>query len=266
MFDFNTLPEKIYNRINTLEWKYDNEGMSNSTILIFDEMVLKIEKVCRSSNNERILINWLKDKLPVPNIIEAVTQNGYNFLLMSKLPGEMACSDHNLKNIENTIITLAKGLKMMWDVSINDCPCSSTVPEKLTQVKHDIENNLVDMDNFDIETFTTEGFSDVIDLYSFLDKNRPDEDLVFSHGDYYLNNVFISGNDITGFIDMGNGGISDRWQDIALCVRTLKSRHMRFANKGEEVYQKYKSLLFHELGIEPDEGKIRYFILLYEFF
>ena len=106
----------------------------------------------------------------------------------------------------------------------------------------------------------------MFDLYNYLDHNRPVEDLVFSHGDFYLPNIFISGCDITGFLDLGNGGISDRWQDIALCVRTLRSRHMRFANRGEDEYQRYKSLLFKELGIEPDEEKIRYFILLYEFF
>ena len=185
---------------------------------------------------------------------------------MSKLPGEIACSDKNLHSIEDTIVTLAKGLKMMWAINTKNCPCTSTVADKLAQVKFDIENNLVDMDNFDAETFTTEEFKDVYDLYNHLESNQPIEDLVFSHGDYYLPNVFIADHDITGFIDLGNGGISDRWQDIALCVRTLRSRHMKFANRGETEYQKYKKLLFNELEIEPDEEKIRYFILLYEFF
>ncbi|MCL2198479.1 MAG: aminoglycoside 3'-phosphotransferase [Defluviitaleaceae bacterium] len=266
MFDLNRLPEKISKKIAGLSRTHDDVGMSDSTILIFDEMVLKIEKASRSSEHEKLLLGWLDGKLPVPKIIEAITQDGYSFLLMSRLPGEMACADNSLHNIEDTIIALAKGLKMLWEINTVNCPCTSTVPDKLAQVKYDIENNLVDMDNFDVETFTTEGFADVVDLYNYLNSNRPSEDLVFSHGDYYLPNIFVSGRDITGFIDLGNGGISDRWQDIALCVRTLRSRHMRFANQGEEEYQKYKSLLFKELGIEPDEEKIRYFILLYEFF
>jgi len=164
MFDLNKLPDVISDKIKDLNWALDNEGMSDSTVLLFDDMVLKIEKTCRSSNNERLLLEWLNGKLPVPKIIEAVTQYGYNFLLMTKLPGEMACSDKNLKNIENTIITLAKGLKMLWGVNVDNCPCSNTVSEKLMQVKYDIDNNLVDIDNFDEETFTTEGFTDVMDL------------------------------------------------------------------------------------------------------
>jgi kanamycin kinase/aminoglycoside 3'-phosphotransferase-3 len=266
MFDLNKLPEEISKKIFGLSWICDDVGMSDSTILLFDEMVLKIEKVSRSSGHEGRLLRWLDGKIPVPKIIEAVQQDGYSFLLMSKLPGEMACSDNSLHNIEDTIVALAKGLKMLWEVGIKDCPCTSTVFDKLAEVKYNIENGMVDMENFDIETFTTEGFRDVQDLYNFLDQNRPKEDLTFSHGDYYSPNIFVKGCEITGFLDLGYGGIADRWQDIALCVRTLRSRHMRFANRGEEEYQRYKALLFKELGIEPDEEKIRYYILLYEFF
>ena len=266
MFDLGNLPAEISKKIAGLAYTSDDVGMSSSTILLFEKMVLKIERVSRSSKHERLLLNWLDGKVPVPKIIEAVTQDDCSFLLLSRLPGEMACSDNNLRNIEDTITALAKGLKMLWDIDISDCPCQSTVEDKLAQVKYDIDNNLVDMDNFDVETFTTEGFRDIHDLYNFLDQNRPGEDLVFSHGDYYLPNIFVSGREITGFIDLGNGGISDRWQDIALCVRTLRSRHMRFANRGEKEFAGYKSLLFDELGLEPDEERIRYFILLYEFF
>lgn len=151
-------------------------------------MALKIEKVSRSSEHEKLLLNWLDGKFPTPKIIESVTQDGYNFLLMSKLSGEMACSDNNLRSIEDTTIALATGLKMLWEINIINCPCSSTISDKLVQVKYDIENDLVDMDNFDIETFTTEGFIDIFDLYNYLDQNRPVEDLVFSHGDYYMPN------------------------------------------------------------------------------
>jgi len=214
VFELNKLPDKISKRIAGLNWTCDNVGMSDSTIYLFDEMVLKIEKASRSSDNEKQLLAWLNGKLPVPKIIETVTQDDYSFLLMSKLPGEMACSDNSLHNIEDAITALAKGLKMLWEVSIKNCPCTSTVSDKLAQVKYYIDNNLIDMSNFGAEIFTTEGFADVSDLYNYLDQNRPVEDLVFSHGDYYLPNIFISGCDITGFLDLGYGGISDRWQDI----------------------------------------------------
>jgi kanamycin kinase/aminoglycoside 3'-phosphotransferase-3 len=266
MFDLSKLPETISRKITGREWNCDNIGMSDSTILLFDEMVLKIQITSRSSKHEKKLLGWLDGKLPVPKIIEAETRNGYSFLLMSKLPGEMSCSDKSLQNIENTVTALANGLKMLWQIDISNCPCSNVVSEKLIQAKYNIENDLVDIDNFEPETNGYEDIGGISGLYDFLNQNRPTEDVVFSHGDFCLPNVFVSGCDTTGFLDWGNGGIADRWQDIALCVRSLQHNHMEYSGYGENDYQKYKTLLFQELGLAPDEEKIRYYIMLDEFF
>jgi kanamycin kinase/aminoglycoside 3'-phosphotransferase-3 len=266
MFDLNKLPQIIKNRIDDLKWTCDDIGMSNSTILLYDEMVLKIEKISRSSEHENMLLNWLDDKLPVPKIIEAITQDGYSFMLMSKLPGEMACSENNILNIGDTVVALATGLKLLWQIDIASCPFSNKITNKLTQADYNIRNDLIDMDDFNPETFTTEGFKDVPDLYRYLDQNRPIEDLVFSHGDFCLPNIFVSDRKITGFLDWGNGGVADRWQDIALCVRSLRSNYMEHSGYGDDEYEKHKTLLFQELGIEPDAEKIRYYILLDELF
>ena len=103
-------------------------------------------------------------------------------------------------------------------------------------------------------------------LYDYLDQNRPKEDFVFSHGDFCLPNVFVTGSEITGFIDWGNGGIADRWQDVALCARSLKRNCMEYGICGEAKYQVYERFLFSELGLEPCEEKMRYYVLLDELF
>ncbi|MDW7656898.1 MAG: APH(3') family aminoglycoside O-phosphotransferase [Bacillota bacterium] len=266
MFDLARLPKSIARRIAGLTWKCDDIGMSDSTILLFDDRVLKIEKASRSSENELKLLVWLDGKVPVPKIIEAETLDGYSFLLMSRLTGEMACSDNSLQHIEDTVRALANGLKQLWQIDISSCPCSNKISEKLRQAKYNIEKGLVHTDNFNPETFSSEGFKDVSDLYKYLDRNRPQEDIVFSHGDFCLPNVFVSGPVATGFLDWGNGGVADRWQDIALCVRSLRYNYIDFAEYGENEYEKYKKQLFLEIGLEPDEAKIRYYILLDELF
>jgi kanamycin kinase/aminoglycoside 3'-phosphotransferase-3 len=266
MFDLTKLPTNISRRISGLTWSFDKVGKSGSTILLFDEMVLKIEKISRSSENDIKLLVWLDGKLPVPKIFETETQDGYSFLLMSRLPGEMACSDNSLQSIEATVRALANGLKMLWQIDISDCPCLNVVSDKMSQAKHNIENNHVNTDDFEPETFGLGEFKDIPDLYEYLDRNRPKEDCVFSHGDFCLPNVFVFGCDIAGFLDWGNGGIADRWQDIALCIRSLRHNYVECAGYGESEYQRYKALLYRELDIEPDEEKIRYYILLDELF
>jgi kanamycin kinase/aminoglycoside 3'-phosphotransferase-3 len=264
-----TLPEKIIAKINGQKYTRDAEGKSDAAVLLFEKMVLKIEKISRSSKHEIKLLNWLDGKLPVPKIIEAEQQDGYSYLLMTKLSGDMVCTGESLKNMEASVTAMASGLKKMWQLDITSCPCVNTVQEKLIQAKYQIENNLVDTDNFDPDTLgpeSPEGFSCIPDLYNFLEKNQPPEDLVFSHGDYTFQNILVSGSDITGLIDLGNGGTADRWQDISLCYRALRKRHSKYNLYTEKEYQKYKALFFQELGMETNEKKARYYNLLDEFF
>lgn len=70
------MSEGISGKIKGLKWSHDKVEMSNSTVLIFDEMVLKIEKISGSSKHEVKLLNWLADKLPFPKIIKTELQDG----------------------------------------------------------------------------------------------------------------------------------------------------------------------------------------------
>lgn len=97
----------------------------------------------------------------------------------------------------------------------------------------------------------------------------PEEDPVFSHGDYCLPNLFLKEGKVSGYMDLGRSGIADRYQDIALCYRSLK--HNYSGRYGGKVYTQLNpdfrpESLFEELGIEPDWEKIRYYILLDELF
>lgn len=93
------------------------------------------------------------------------------------------------------------------------------------------------------------------DVYKYLVSNMPKEDKVFIHGDYCFNNYFADNNHISGFIDLGQMGVGDKYQDIALCVRELL-----------DFDKKYTELLFQYLDMKPDYEKIRYYILLDELF
>ena len=86
---------------------------------------------------------------------------------------------------------------------------------------------------------------------------------VLSHGDFCLPNIFIDHGKIGGFIDLGDTGVGDKWQDIALCYRSLKYNAAGYY--GGKVYPDVRpEMLFDALGITPDWEKIRYYILLDE--
>ncbi len=82
---------------------------------------------------------------------------------------------------------------------ITDCALNSTLDKKLKAAKFNIDNDLVDIDDFEENTIGANGFKDINALYSFLLNNKPKEDLVFTHGDYCLPNVFSDGEKLQVF-------------------------------------------------------------------
>jgi len=78
-------------------------------------------------------------------------------------------------------------------------------------------------------------------------------------------NLFLNKDRFSGFIDLGNCGIADKYQDIALCYRSLL-HNFAGVYTGKAYPKLDEEMFFKELGIEPDWEKIRYYILLDELF
>lgn len=162
---------------------------------------------------------------------------------------------------------LAEGLKKLWGIDIADCPSDQRLSHKLRQAEYNVKNGLVDLNNVEPETFGENGFRDPAELLAWLYDHMPEEKPVLSHGDYYLPNVFGMEERVTGFIDLGRSGVADKWCDIALCYRSLSHNYSgKYAHAAQKYVGYDESLLFRELGVEPDEEKLRYYILLDELF
>jgi len=83
------------------------------------------------------------------------------------------------------------------------------------------------------------------------------EDLAFTHGDFCLPNVLVQGGEVTGMVDWGRAGVADRYQDIALLLRSFD------ANAGGEL----DAVLCREYGLARlDWRGIEFYRLLDEFF
>lgn len=210
-------------------------------------------------------MEWLKNKVPVPEIIEECSENGSNYLLMTKIPGKMACDEEFLKNPSVLVSVLAEAMKLLWSIDISDCPIKNDLSTVLSAAEYRVEHGLVDVSDAEADTFGKDGFESPEKLLEWLFDNRPKEDFVLSHGDFCLPNIFIEKSRLSGFVDIGRMGAADRWQDIALCSRSLEHNFSgRFGGKKYPGYS--RDMLFDALGIEPDEDKLRYYILLDELF
>lgn len=260
------LPESIQKLITDESYETDDIGMSGSSVLVFADKVLKIQERSRESESEYRMMAWLQGKLPVPQVLAYEVEGDTSYLLMSKIPGEMACEEEYMQDPARQIRLLAAGLKKLWSVDISGCPVDWSLRSKLMQAEYNVKNGLVDMDNVEPDTFGENGFQSPAALLQWLRENQPREELVLSHGDYCLPNVFGDGDELCGYIDLGRTGIADKWCDIALCYRSL-SHNYSGSYHGRQAYEGYDDLLlFRELGLEPDWEKIRYYILLDELF
>ncbi len=251
------IPDSIKDIIGKRDYVKDTIGMSDSEVICFDDMVLKIEKEGEESDNEHRILQWLQGKIPVPEIIVSEKKNGFSYLLMTRIYGVMACDEFYLQHPKELIHLLVEGLKIIWTVDISNCPYNNDLDNKLRLAEYRVKNNLC-TDDVEPDTYGENGFKDSKELFNWLASNKPEERLVFSHGDYCLPNVFIKNGGISGFIDLGRAGTADKWQDIALCVRSIE--HNFGMNKG------YIKQFFEELNIEPNWEKVRYYILLDELF
>lgn len=258
------LPEKIEKYLLNETYQLDHIGMSDSSVLLFRDKILKVQKNTKEAENEYRMMQWLNGRLPVPKVYAHDVQGDTSYLLMSKCRGEMSCVEKYMLNPVLQTEMLAKGLKNLWTVDISDCPADWSLRFKLEEARFNVEHDLVDVENTEPGTFGENGFADPEALLDWLYRNQPEEELVLSHGDFCLPNIFFD-DTIIQYIDLGRTGIADKWCDIALCYRSLS--HNYDGKYGGQSYSGLDDmLLFQKLGLTPNWEKIRYYILLDELF
>lgn len=236
---------------------------------------LKTELWRESVANEHLLYRWLfeKRRLPIPEPLFCVEEecplceekeatktehklqgNRYGYLLIRKAKGENLCTPKYYADPKRLARLAAEGIKQLWQVDTTNCPVRVCLGNKLKIAEERLRRG--GYRELNSEVPYTKDFRNHAEVFDFLVKNQPKVTPVFTHGDYCLDNFFTDGEHVTALIDFGNGGVGDAYQDIALCVREFS------IDCPGAVSEFYKSL-----GItEPDEEKLRYYMLLDEMF
>ena len=242
----------------------DTTGCSGSTVGIYDDFVLKCEPVSEESENHLAMLRWLDGKIAAPRVLESLTVEGWRWTLMTRLPGEMSCSDRNRSDPHRLVWILADAMKALWAVELSGCPVDQTPEAKLRRARDIVKNGQVNMALVDPETFGDQGFPSPEALICWLEENKPDCQRVLTHGDFCLPNLFLENGAFSGFLDLGRSGYGDRWTDIAILWRSLRDNFG--GHYGEAVPGFDPDELFVALGVEKDEKRLRYYLLMDELF
>ncbi len=258
------LPPEIEKRTWGLPYTENRVGMSGAVVRMYEDAVLKIQPTAPWTEREGTMLRWLHGKVPAPELIEYAEREGRTFLLMTRVRGRMACDPYFLDRPALLTERLAQAMRMLWDADISDCPVRRDQETELAEARIRVERGMVDLNNVEPATFGPGGFRDPEALLLWLERNRPSYEPVLSHGDFCLPNIFLTKTGVSGFIDLGDSGVGDRWRDIAICRRSLRDNlNGRYASKSRP---EYSDRLFDALDIRPDPEKLRWYLLLDELF
>jgi aminoglycoside 3'-phosphotransferase-2 len=193
-------------------------------------------------------LRWLhRTGLPCPEVVATADHDGRHWLMMTAIPGADLASTPDLPPA--TIVTLVAGaLRALHSVDPAACLFDHRATSRIATATARFEAGLYDGDIP----------SEADAHHATLLATRPAvEDLVVTHGDACFPNFMAANGRFTGYIDCGRLGVADRYQDIALTCRSLRT------NFGPAPIPTFLAAY----GIaEPDQDKLAWYNLLDEFF
>lgn len=263
MIPLSSLPQAVRPHLAGAAWEEVAIGCSGARVIRLTEagQPVRYLKVApgalrRELRAEREALAWLYGRLPVPETLAYAEDAGFAYLLLAEVPGIMACDACFAADAPALARLLGAGLRQLHALDTSTCSLDQRLDRKLAFAARNIAAGLVD----EAEVDSGGRAEDAAGLLRWLREHRPaTEDLVFTHGDYCLPNVFINAErtGISGFIDLGRAGVADRYQDLALAARSL----------GYNFGPGWESPLWEAYGLEAvDTEKLDYYVLLDELF
>jgi aminoglycoside 3'-phosphotransferase-2 len=205
-------------------------------------------------------LRWMHGReLLVPAVREYGCIDGYEYLLLEEIRGANAADSQWRGQSLEVATALGTGLARLHRTNIVDCPFDERIARQIEDARVRVAAGRVREDELDESRIGRRADELLVDLLATV---PADEDLVLVHGDFCLPNVILervpSGAiEVMGLVDCGRAGMADRYQDIALAIRSIDG------NIGGESVAPF--LRAYGLDVVRQD-KVEFFILLDEFF
>lgn len=213
----------------------------------------------RSSTLERLerekeMYECLRGKVPVPKVKFHYADLEKECLCIEELKGMSMDQYIGTMPDEQIVRLFAKALNRIHSLPVDTSVPVFSLERKLELAKLNVQKGYVDISGLQFGFGATSPAA----MYAMLVDLRPEaEDLVVTHGDYCAANVIYNSDEVSGFIDVGRGGVADRYQDLAIAVRSIR----------EDFSEPLLSVFFAAYGlVNPDRGRLRFYDVLHEFF
>ena len=198
-------------------------------------------------------LRWAAGHLPVPEVVSVGGETDVGWLVTTALPGVHGADPRSLARPSTFVATFAAGLRHFHDEApVDACPFDSRLDVAVARAHRRLTSGAGQrkLDFHDEHRHLTPDAA--LDI---LQSDRPpEEDLVVCHGDYCPPNVLLVENRVTGYLDLGELGVADRWWDLAVATWSLDW------NLGPGHQEAFLALY----GAPLDPDRLRYYRLLYD--
>jgi len=253
------IPDRLRDEYDDWSWQLAWQWPPNTATwqLVSPTEEVRFLKLARhgwtpSISDEAARMKWARDHLPVPMVVDQQRDESVEWLITTGLEGRNATDSGLQSDPDRLVCILARGLSRFHAAPVAACPFDFGIRTALNVARDRLERGVIDP----VEGFHSEHSSlTAAEAVAALERSRPaNEDLVVCHGDYCPPNVLIAGNRVTGYVDLGELGVADRWWDLAVATWSVTW------NLGPG----YEDLFLSEYGAELDRGRLAFYRLLYD--
>lgn len=202
---------------------------------------------------EAARMRWaLAAGLPVPAVVATCRDGGADWLLTDALPGHDATVSCLRAEPERLVPLLASGLRRFHQTPAAHCPFRFGPDEAMADAARRVREGLVRPEDMHKEHAHLSPEAALAEAARLRPAREPD--LVVCHGDYCLPNVLIDAGEVTGFVDLGELAVADRWYDLAVATWSVTW------NLGPG----WEQLFLASYGIGADYEAIAFYRLIYD--
>lgn len=154
-----------------------------------------------------------------PEVLQYLSDDRGDWLLTSAVDGEDCLHERYLADPKRLCDTLADELRKLHETDFSGCP----VPYRTADYLAGAEKNYL-AGHFDSSLFPDDfGYTSAREAYAVLTAGQDAlQSKVLLHGDYCLPNIILKDWALSGFIDVGCGGVGDRHIDLFWGIWSLR--------------------------------------------
>lgn len=198
---------------------YDSSCSSEANVIFADkDSGYFIKSAAKGTlKNEAVMTKYFNSLGLSAKVVEYISADK-DYLVTEKIVGEDCISEKYLDNPTKLCDTLAENLRLLHSIDYQDCPITNHTESYLARAESNFMSGNYDKTHFP-DSFgyrSAEEAREVILANSMLLKCD-----TLLDGDYCLPNIVLNDWKLSGFIDVGNGGVGDKHVDIFWAIWTL---------------------------------------------